>query len=217
MRAPGQGKPLGPKDHLRSADAKTSLQARLRCHPTLPPAPGRPARIEHEYDRGGARPYLAAWEVRRGYVMGRCEPPTGLEPLGRLVYQVLAQEPYRSGTRLFWIVDHGSSHRGETATQRLHQVDSRIIRVHTPVHASWRNQVASYVAIIQRQVRTPNDLADLDALWLRLVLYEDLSHQSPTPFQWTFDRTQLTTLVAKIETHQQRLTAARLTCAEAAA
>jgi hypothetical protein len=63
--------------------------------------------------------------------MGRCEPTTGIEPFGRLVHQVLAQEPYRSGKRLFWIVDNGSSHRGETAQQRLHQVDSRIILVHT--------------------------------------------------------------------------------------
>jgi hypothetical protein len=61
-----QGQPLGPKDSIRRADEKTSIQARLRCHPSLPPAPGRPASIEHEYERGGALPSLAAWEVRRG-------------------------------------------------------------------------------------------------------------------------------------------------------
>jgi hypothetical protein len=42
------GTPLGPKDHLLSADEQTSLQARLRCHPPLPSAPGRPAHLEHE-------------------------------------------------------------------------------------------------------------------------------------------------------------------------
>jgi hypothetical protein len=36
-----QGQPLGPKDHLLSADEKTSIQARIRCHPSLPPAPDR--------------------------------------------------------------------------------------------------------------------------------------------------------------------------------
>jgi hypothetical protein len=44
-----QGKSLGPKDHLLSADEKTSLQARRRCHPSLPPAAGRAASIENEY------------------------------------------------------------------------------------------------------------------------------------------------------------------------
>jgi hypothetical protein len=119
-----QGQPLGPKDHILSADEKTSIQARIRCHPSLPPAPDRTARIEHEYERGGALQYLAAWDVRRGYVMGRCEPTTGIEPFGRLIHQVLAEEPYRSGERLFWIVDNGSSHRGEAAKKRLRQVDS---------------------------------------------------------------------------------------------
>jgi hypothetical protein len=32
---------------------------------------------------------------------------TGGIAVWRVVYQVLAQEPPRSGTRLFWIVDNG--------------------------------------------------------------------------------------------------------------
>jgi hypothetical protein len=212
-----QGKPLGPKDHILSADEKTSIQARICRHLTLPPAPGRPVCLEHEYERGGALQYLAAWDVRRGYVMGRCEPTTGIEPFGRLVRQVLVQEPYRSADRLFWIVDNGSSHRGDTAKYRLHQVDTRIQVVHTPVHASWLNQVEIYFSIIQRKVLTPNDFANLEAVRLRLALYEDLSNQGPTPFQWKFDRIQLTTLLAKIEAQQKLLAAAQLHRSEEAA
>jgi DDE superfamily endonuclease len=212
-----QGQPLGPKDHILSADEKTSIQARIRCHPALPPAPGRPAYIENEYERGGALQYLAAWDVRRGYVMGRCEPTTGIKPFGRLVRQVLAEEPYRSGERLFWIVDNGSSHRGAAAKKRLRQVDSRIILVHTPVHASWLNQVEIYFSIIQRKVLTPNDFADLEAIRLRLALYADLSNQSPTPFQWKFDRTKLTAVLAKIEARQMALAEAQCTRIEEAA
>lgn len=212
-----QGQPLGSKDHILSADEKTSIQARIRCHPSLPPASDRPARIEHEYERGGALQYLAAWDVRRGYVMGRCEPTTGIEPFGRLIHQVLAEEPYRSGERLFWIVDNGSSHRGEAAKKRLRQADSRIIVVHTPVHASWLNQVEIYFSIIQRKVLTPNDFADLEAIRLRLALYEELSNQSPKPFQWKFDRTKLAALLAKIEARQMALADTQLHCLEEAA
>ncbi len=212
-----QGKFLGPKDHVRSADEKTRIQARLRCHPSLPPAPGRPASIENEYERGGAWPYLAAWDVRRGYVMGRCEPTTGIVPFGRLVDQVLAEEPYRSGERLFWIVDNGSSHRGAAAKQRLDQVDSRIIWVHTPVHASWLKHVEIYFSIIQRKVLTPNNFADLEAIRLRLALSEALSNQSPAPFQWKFDRAKLATLLAKIEARRMALADAQYSGLEEAA
>lgn len=212
-----QGQPLSPKDHILSADEKTSIQARLRCHPSQPPAPGRPARIEHEYARAGALQYLAAWDVRRGYVIGRCEATTGIAPFGRLVNQVLAEEPYRSGERLFWIVDNGSSHRGETAQQRLHQLDPRIILVHTPVHASWLNQVEIYFSIIQRKVLTPNDFANLEAIRLRLAVYEKLSNQSPAPFQWKFDRTKLIALLTKIETRHRALAEVQRNYLDAAA
>ena len=144
--------------------------------------------------------------------MGRCEAKTGIAPFGRLVEQVLGQEPYRSGERLFWVVDNGSSHRGEAAVRRLRGVDGRIIVVHTPVHASWLNQVEIYFSIIQRKVLTPNDFADLEALRLRLALYEELSNRSPTPFHWKFDRAKLTALVRKIEAHDQLLLGSRQDC-----
>src|SRR2546423_1243981 len=129
-----QGKPLGPKDHILSADEKTSIQARRRCPPALPPASGRAAYIENEYERGGALQYLAAWDVRRGYVMGRGELTTGIAPFGRLGKQVLAEEPYRSGERLFWIVADGTSHRGAGSQKRQGQTRSRIHFVHTSLH-----------------------------------------------------------------------------------
>ena len=87
------GAPRNANAHSMSADENTSIHARLRCHPSLPPAPGRARRIEHEYARGGAVPYWAAWDVRRGLVMGRGEPSTGIIPFGRLVAQVMEQEP----------------------------------------------------------------------------------------------------------------------------
>ena len=92
----GRAQPLAPDDCVLSADEQTSIQARVRCHATTPPRPGQAMRVEHEYARGGALAYLAAWDVRRGGVIGRCEPTTGIAPFGRLVDQVMAQEPYRS-------------------------------------------------------------------------------------------------------------------------
>jgi hypothetical protein len=194
-----QGQPLSLQDCLISADEKTSIQARIRCHPSLDPAPGRPRRIEHEYERGGALQYLAAWDVQRGYVMGRCEPSTGIEPFGRLVAQVMKQEPYRSAKRVFWVVDNGSSHRGQAAAKRLALAYTNLILVHTPVHASWLNQVEIYFSIIQRKVLTPNDFANLEEVEQRLRLYEDLANQQPRPFNWKFDRAKLERFLQRLE------------------
>lgn len=79
----------------------------------MPPGRARLMRVEHAYDRGGAVAYLAAYDVHRAHVTGRCEPSTGIVPFGRLVEQVMTTEPYASAKRVFWIVDNGSSHRGK--------------------------------------------------------------------------------------------------------
>lgn len=95
------GERLDPFDRVISSDEKTSIQARVRRHATLPPGPGRPRRVEHEYGRGGALQYLAAWDVQEGRVMGRCEPRTGIEPFGRLARQVMGRPEYAGAGRVF--------------------------------------------------------------------------------------------------------------------
>jgi transposase len=75
------GGPLGASDYVICADEKTSIQARCRCHPTLPPGNARAMRVQHDYKRRGALACLAAWDVRRGQVTGRCEQHDGDRPV----------------------------------------------------------------------------------------------------------------------------------------
>lgn len=120
-------------------------------------------RVEHEYQRKGALAYLAAYDVHRPQVIGRMEPTTGIEPFGRLVEQVMTTEPYASADRVFWVVDNGSSHRGQASIDRMAAAWPTAQLVHLPVHASWLDQIEIFYSIVQRKVLTPNDLTDLDA------------------------------------------------------
>jgi hypothetical protein len=205
-----EGEPLGSGDYIISSDEKTSIQARVRCHETLPTAPGRPMRVEHEYKRGGALQYLAAWDVRRGQVLGRCEERTGIDSFGRLVEQVMTSEPYRSADRVFWVVDNGSSHRGRAAIDRLRRAYRKAFMVHTPVHASWLNQVEIYFSIIQRKVLTPNDFAGLQEVEDRLRLYEELTNREPRPFAWKFNRAALQAFLTKLEAKRKLMSEASI-------
>jgi len=194
-----EGQPLGPGDFVISADEKTSIQARRRVHASLPPAPGRPTRVEHEYERRGAWAYLAAWDVHRAKIFGRCEASTGIAPFDRLVEDVMAQEPYRSARRVFWIFDNGSSHRGPKADQRLQSRWPSIVPVHTPVHASWLNQVEIYFSIIQRKVLTPGDFASLADLEAALLAFQYRYEKSAAPFRWTFTQADLAALMQRLK------------------
>jgi DDE superfamily endonuclease len=198
-----QGAPLGPRDYVLSADEKTSIQARKRKHPSLAPTSGRPIYLEHEYARCGAWAYIAAWDVHRAKLFGRCERKTGIAPFERLVAQVMRQQPYRSARRVFWIVDNGSSHRGKPAIDRLKAKWPNIVLVHTPVHASWLNQIETYFSIVQRKVLTPNDFPNLNAAKDRLLSFQQRYQTYAKPFRWTFTRRDLQHLLSKF--HQTPL------------
>jgi hypothetical protein len=195
-----QGQPLGADEFVISADEKTSIQARVRLHRTEPPQPEQSLRVEFEYERGGALAYLAAWDVQRAKVFGRCESTTGIVPFGRLVEQVMTQRPYRKARRVFWIVDNGSSHRGQAACDRLQRAYPNLVLVHLPVHASWLNQVEIYFSVVQRKVLTPNDFPSLAAVAQRLLDFQAYYEQIARPFEWKFTRTDLQKLVAKLDT-----------------
>jgi hypothetical protein len=147
--------------------------------------------VEFEYERKGAVQYLAARDVQRGQVFGRCEAHTGIAPFGRLVDQVMRQEPYRSAARVFWIVDNGSSHRGAAAVRRLTVQYPNLILVHLPLHASWLNQIEISFSILQRKVLTPNDFADCAAVAQRLRAFERRMNAQSQPFNWRFSRADL--------------------------
>jgi DDE superfamily endonuclease len=203
-----EGKSLGSNDFVLCMDEKTSIQARRRRHGEMPPESKQMRRIETEYERKGALQYLAAWDVHRGVVLGRCEAKTGIKPFGLLVDQVLDQDPYCDAARLFFVVDNGSSHRGQASVKRMRRRDARIIMVHTPVHASWLNQVEIYFSIIQRKVLTPNDFHALDAIRVRLALYEELSNRTPRPFAWKFTRRDLLEWLKRASPHFMAASAA---------
>lgn len=200
-----EGRPLTARDFVISTDEKTSIQARRRIHSTRPPAPGESMRVEHEYERKGAWAYLAAWDVRRAKIFGRCEHKTGIAPFERLVAQVMRQEPYRSARRVFWIMDNGSSHRGAKADARLSRRWPTLIPIHTPIHASWLNQVEIYFSVVERKALTPNDFASLRKLKDRLLRFQEHYERVARPFQWKFTRRDLAQLMAKLKEPQGQL------------
>jgi transposase len=198
-----QGKPLRPGDRILSVDAKPSVQARDRCHPTTPAAPGKPMRVEHEYVRHGALALLAALDVRAGKVFASTPDTTGIAPFMDLMGQVMARPQYKDAPRVFVIVDNGSDHRGQAATSRLRKAHPNAIMIHTPVHASWLNQVEIVFSIIQKKVLTPNDFASTGTLSQTLLAFVDRYNLTARPFNWKFSAGDLAALLRRISQRER--------------
>ena len=193
------GQPLGADEYVLSADEKPGVQARHRVHPNYPARPGRgPMLVEAEYRRHGTLAYLAAYDVHHAHVIGHCAPTTGIAPFTALVTKVMSSQPYASARRVFWIVDNGSSHRGWTAAARLSEAFPNAVMIHTPVHASWLNQVEIYFSVVQRKLLTPDNIAGLEQLAEQLTAFEARYNQAARPFDWRFNRDDLKKLLDRI-------------------
>ena len=131
-------------------------------------------------------------------MFGRSEPKGGIDPFDRLVSQVMIKQPYASARRVFWIVDNGSSHRGQASIDRLQHRWRNLVLVHLPIHASWLNQIEIYFSIIQRKVLKPNDFHNLAELARTLSQFEHRWNKIAQPFDWNFTRQDLAELLARL-------------------
>jgi hypothetical protein len=199
-----QGQPLGPGDRILSFDAKPQINARSRRHPTLPAAPGRPVRYEHEYKRQGSLALLAGLDVHTGQVFASTPVTTGIRPFMDLAGQVMAHPEYKNAPRVFVIVDNGSDHRGQAAIKRLAKAHPNAIMIHTPLHASWLNQIEIFFSVIQKKVVTPNDFDSLGQLSRTLLGFVDRYNQTARPFSWKFTASDLHDLMDRISRHEQQ-------------
>lgn len=159
--------------------------------------PLAPCASSTEYFRPGAWTYLAAWDVHRAKLLGCCEVKNGIARVDRLVCEVMPQAPSNPARRVFWIMDHCSAHRGQQAADRFRAKSPNANLLHTPIPASWLNQIEIYFSIVQRKVLTPNDFGSVPELQPRLLAFQTHYQRSASPFQWTFSRKNLQPLVAK--------------------
>jgi transposase len=211
-----QGARLQPGDRILSVDAGPSIQARGRCRPTAPAARGRPVRVEHEYVRHGALALLAAPDVRTGKVFASTPDTTGIAPFMDLISQVMKRPEYKDAPRVFVIVDNGSDHRGQAAARRLRDAYPNAIMIHTPVHASWLNQVEIVFSVIQKKVLTPGGFPGPGTLSYTLLAFVNRYNRTARPFNWKFTAGDLTALLQRISQREQPATSQQAALPQAA-
>jgi transposase len=199
-----QGEPLGPGDRILSIDAKPQIQARGRRHATVPAGPGKPVRVEHEYTRHGALALLAGLDVHTGTVFASTPRTTGIKPFMQLAGQVMARPEYKNAARVFIIVDNGSDHRGQASIDRMCAAHPNAILIHTPVHASWLNQIEIFFSVVQKKAVSPNDFASLAELSATLLAFTGRYNRTAKPFNWKYTAADLRELMKRISTHQQQ-------------
>ena len=141
--------------------------------------------------------------MHTGQVFGSTPVTTGILPFMKLAARVMARPEYANAPRVFVIAGNGSDHRGQAAIRRLAAAWPNAIMIHTPIHASWLNQVEIFFSVIQKKVVTPNDFGSLDQLSGTLLAFIDRYNQTAKPYSWKYTSADLHDLMKRISRHEQ--------------
>jgi hypothetical protein len=70
--------------------------------------------------------------------------------------------------------------------------------VHTPIHASWLNQVELYFSVVQRKVLDPNQWSSATDLEAVLLAFGERYSAIAKPFEWRFTHGDLRRVLAAL-------------------
>jgi transposase len=167
-----------------SVDEKTAMGARSRKHPTKPVAPGQPERVEFEYRRHGTASIIAALDVHSGEVLAEDIPRNDAAHFIEFLTSIDRMIDPRLSIHL--IMDNGSSHVAKLTKQWLAE-HPRFVAHHTPVHASWLNQVELVFSILTRRLLRRGEFASRDDLIKRIMAWIAEYDRTAKPFAWTYE------------------------------
>jgi transposase len=166
-----------------SIDEKPGIQALRRIHPTRPLRPGKPTRVEFEYERKGTRNLFAAFNIKNGQVLVWSTPDRSIPWVLSFLDQLLRW--VRRGPIVI-ITDNISTRTGNAAKQWLAK-HPRVRFVFTPKHGSWLNQVEIWFSILTSKAlrhRSFDSLRALDNALYRFARY--WNNSLARPFEWTY-------------------------------
>ncbi len=83
-----------------------------------------------------------------------------------------------------------------------HPAPAAPARRHTPVHASWLNQIEIYFSIVQRKLLSPSNFARLDELQDALLRFQDYYQAAARPFEWRFTRRDRAALLERLAQYE---------------
>ncbi len=164
-------------------DEKTCIQALSRKTALKLAAPGRDGRLEFEYRRHGTRTLIGAFDVATGEVFAHVRERRTADDLMAFMEDLASRVP----GEVYVVWDNLNTHCGEVWQRFSERHGGRFHFTHTPIHASWVNQIEVWFGILHRRVLKYGDFPNVAALAtaLRGFVRHWNAHEKH-PFRWTF-------------------------------
>jgi transposase len=163
-------------------DEKPGMQAIEHLNPTRFSRRDGETRREFEYIRHGTSTLLAAFDIGTGAVVGRIRRRTA-KGLMLFMEEIAALHP--SGD-VYVVWDNLNIHHGPRWKEFNARHGNRFHFVHTPLHASWVNQVEIWFSLLSRAVLKNASFASRGLLAAAVRSYIAEWNHIAHPFRWTF-------------------------------
>lgn len=162
------------------------LFAHERLHELRPAGPSQPVRKDFGYRRNGSSTLLAAFDVVTGEVYGECRATRTAEDLTAFMETLAVSIPGK--VVVIWDnlnIHHNGKEDRWTAFNQRH--GDRFSFVHTPVHASWLNQIEIWFSTLERRLLRHGSFPTVAILNERVEAFiVHYNEHEAHPYRWTF-------------------------------
>jgi DDE superfamily endonuclease len=198
-------RPLDPLRPVVCLD-ETSRQLLADARPPTPPAPGRPARADPEYVRGGVANLFVVTEPLRGWRHVLVSDQRTRLDWARCVKD-LVEVHYPQAERIVLVMDQLNTHSPASLYAAFRPAEAkrladRLEIHHTPKHGSWLNMAEIELSVLERQCLRRR-IADRPALERAASAWVDRRNGAAATIDWQFTtadaRTKLRRLYPAIE------------------
>lgn len=179
---------------------ETSKQLVGETRTPLPARPGRPARIDYEYERHGVRNLFLFVEPLGGWRHVQVTERRTKQDWAHAI-QDLVDIHYPTAERIVLVLDNLNTHVGSALYETFPPAEARRLwqklEVHyTPAHGSWLNMAEIEFSVLSRQC-LHRRMPDADTLATEVAAWETARNQHRSTIGWRF-----TTADARIKLHR---------------
>jgi hypothetical protein len=168
---------------------ETSRQLLAETRPPLPPVPGRPARHDPEYVRGGVANLFLVCEPLRGWRQVRVSDRRTRLDFASFVRE-LVDVHYPQAERVVLVMDNLNTHSPASLYEAFPPDEARRLAEkleihHTPKHGSWLNMAEIELSALQRQC-LDRRLADRPTLEQEVTAWARDRNAAEATIDWRF-------------------------------
>jgi hypothetical protein len=158
-------------------------------HPPVPAEPGKPERVDYEYERKGTRNLFVMVEPQAGWRHVAVTEQRTMQDYAKVV-RWLVDEVYPQAEYIRLVQDNLNTHTPAALYETFPPAEARRILQqvefhYTPKHGSWLNMAEIEIAILERSALARR-IADADALRQQVSVVEAERNEQRRRISWQF-------------------------------